>query len=299
MEKTGAMARDAGSTEGSSEGPERTVARWRRVALSERDWEILSWAHEQKFLLYDQVAGWFPGGQPNPKVQRKARTTRATERRRERPGNWYIQERLRKLVRFDVLRRKPVFTDSASALLPGKVGCELLEGTGRDRELARLDGIDWKNFEHDRAVTDVRWQLAPPPSFAERAGVEARASEWKSERVLRREFSSRHVPDALLKINGLNVALEVELTRKSTARYMSVLRWYLTWPGPRFDRVLYVLADRAALEHMFKVMLPTVLRQPELGVARQSDLRLFQFTTRVGLVAGKVWNAPDGTEGVL
>ena len=39
---------------------------WRRVALSARDWEVLAWAHEQKFLMFDQVAQWFPQGAANP-----------------------------------------------------------------------------------------------------------------------------------------------------------------------------------------------------------------------------------------
>src|SRR5690349_5567411 len=63
---------------------------WRRVALSGRDWEILAWANEQKFLMFDHVAQWFPKGTANPHSPRKETPTAGTLRRRARPGNWYV-----------------------------------------------------------------------------------------------------------------------------------------------------------------------------------------------------------------
>jgi hypothetical protein len=105
------------SGDGARSGPEEAQqggrasrGPWRRVALSARDWEILAWANEQKFLMFDQVAQWFPQGAANPQSPRKETPTTGTLRRRARPGNWYVLERLRKLVRFDVLRRVPVYT---------------------------------------------------------------------------------------------------------------------------------------------------------------------------------------------
>ena len=115
----------------------RSRGPWRRVTLSARDWEVLAWAHEQKFLMFDQVARWFPAGAENPHAPRKEAPTPGTLRRRARPGNWYVLERLRKLVRFDVLTRVPVYTEAAGALLPGKRGFELLIGSGRSSGLAR------------------------------------------------------------------------------------------------------------------------------------------------------------------
>lgn len=267
-----------------------SAKRWRRVALSERDWEVLTWAHEQKFLEFDQVARWFPEGSANPQVPPKATATRGTLRRRARPGSWYVAERLRKLVRFDVLRRVPVFTQPAAALLPGRVGFDLLVGSARGHGLARLDGIDWKNYAHDRAVTDLRWQLACPPSVAARHGMAPRATEWKSERVLRRELGSGQVPDAVMLIGTRRIAVELELTRKSVPRYLSIFDRYLRWRGPRLDAVLYVLPESADLRQMFAVVLPAALRAPELWGARTPDLRLFQFTTRAALCAGKLWS---------
>ena len=47
----------------------------------------------------------FPENGASPYSPRKESPTAGTLRRRARPGNWYVLERLRKLVRFDVLRR--------------------------------------------------------------------------------------------------------------------------------------------------------------------------------------------------
>jgi hypothetical protein len=276
-----------------SEDASTTKGRWRRVALSLRDWEVLTWAHEQKFLMFDQVAHWFPEGAANPRSPRKPSPTAGTLRRRARPGNWYVLERLRKLVRFDVLRRVPVYTEAAAALLPGRLGFDLLIGSGRSHGLARLDDIDWKNFVHDRAATDLRWDVE------KRLG----GVRWQSERVLRRLLQTRHVPDALVDLAGQGtVAIELELTRKSLARYVGIFERYVNWATPRLDRVLYVVPEKADLAHVFKVVLPAVLASTALWGARSPDLSRFRFTTRAALPERRVWwtastpNAPTAGE---
>jgi hypothetical protein len=269
-----ATSSEAQERAGTSRGP------WRRVALSARDWEVLSWAHEQKFLMFDQVAQWFPENGASPYSPRKESPTAGTLRRRARPGNWYVLERLRKLVRFDVLRRVPVYTEAAGALLPGRLGFDLLVGSGRGHGLARLEEIDWKNFVHDRAATDLRWLLE------KRLG----GTRWQSDRVLRRVLETRHVPDALVELVGHGaVALELELTRKSLARYLGIFERYLRWTAPRLDLVVYVLGEKAELAHLFNAVLPAVLAKTELWGARPPDLSRFRFTTRAALADRKVW----------
>ena len=235
-------------------------------------------ANEQKFLLYGQYARYYPEGPPNPHNPEKERPTAGTRRRREQPGSWYARERLRKLVAFDVLSRVPIFTEPAGALVPGRTGMELLQGTGRCRGLSRLDAIDWKNFDHDRAATDVRWL------FEKRFGA-----GWQAERVLRRELGSRQIPDAIMTLGQRAIALEVELTRKSTARYLGIFQRYLEWKATRLDLVLYVVPAKGDLAHLFSVVLPAVLAKPDLWGARQPDLSLFRFTTRAALEDRRVW----------
>jgi hypothetical protein len=279
--------------EEAQEGARAPRGPWRRVALSARDWEILAWANEQKFLMFDQVAQWFPQGAASLHRPRKASPTAGTLRRRARPGNWYVLERLRKLVRFEVLRRVPVYTEAAGALLPGPLGFDLLVGSGRSQGLSRLDDIDWKNFVHDRAVTDLRWVME------KRLG----GARWQSERVLRRVLQTRHVPDALVDVVGHGtVAIELELTRKSLARYVGIFERYVNWTTPRLDRVLYVVGEKADLAHLFKVVLPAVLASTGLWGARSPDLSRFRFTTPAALAERRVWwtvstpNAPTAGE---
>jgi hypothetical protein len=182
-----------------------------------------------------------------------------------------------------------VFTQPAAALLPGRVGYDLLQGSGRSHGLALIEAIDWKNYDHDRTVTDIRWELARPATERERSCCRS-ASEWKSERVLRRELASGHLPDALTCIGGRRLALEVERTRKSTPRYLAILERYLKWRGPQLNSVLYVLPDKADLLHFFAVVLPAAVRKPELWSGRPPNLGLFLFTTRNALETGKTWS---------
>ncbi len=256
----------------------RATEREGRVALSERDLEVLAWAHEQKFLTFEQVARWFPEGPPNPHCPRKATPTPGTLRRRARPGSWYARERLRKLVGFDILRRVPIFTEPAAALLPGRTGFDLLQGAGKARGLARLEAIDWKNFVHDRAVTDLRWLLE------KRFGA-----RWAAERVLRRELGVRTPPDAIVDLGGQKIALEVELNQKSTDRYLAIVRRYLRWTSPALGRVLYVVPSAVDLEHMFGKVLPAALARPDLWLLHPPDLSLFRFTTLAAIRDRKVW----------
>jgi hypothetical protein len=85
------------------------------------------------------------------------------------------------------------------------------------------------------------------------------------------------------------VAIELELTRKSLARYVGIFERYVNWTTPRLDRVLYVLGEKADLAHLFKVVLPAVLASTELWGARPPDLSRFRFTTRAALAERRVW----------
>jgi hypothetical protein len=203
-----------------------------------------------------------------------------------------VLERLRKLVRFDVLRRVQVYTEAAGALLPGHAGFDLLVGSGRSHGLARLGEIDWKNFAHDRAATDLRW-------IVER---DLGGKRWQADRLLRRVLEARHVPDALVDLGSDTIAVELELTRKSLPRYVGIFERYIKWTSPRLDRVLYVVREKAELAHLFRTVLPAVLAKPDLWQGRSPDLSLFRFTTLAALPERRAWwtvstpSAPTGGE---
>jgi hypothetical protein len=81
-------------------------------------------------------------------------------------------------------------------------------------------------LDHVAAVNDVRLHVT----------IRSPESEWVSERVLARERQQgEHLPDALVLADGKRVAIEVELTVKSTRRVRSILDEL----SERFDAVLY------------------------------------------------------------
>ena len=109
----------------------------------------------------------------------------------------------------------------------------------------RLAGLPYKLWvpnpallHHIRAVTDVRlWVTGRRP---EAEWVSERALAWKQERGAGRRHG--HRPDALVRAEGQEVAVEVELAlkkrerlerlvRDTVARYGSV--WYFAAPAPR------------------------------------------------------------------
>ena len=273
----GLERREAGGVRGRrTAGPASVERAWRRVALSARDWEVLRWANEQKFLMFDQVAQWFPEGEPTPTASRR-KPDGWDSPAPCAPGNWYVLERLRKLVRFDVLRRVPILHRGRRRATAGAHGFDLLEGPGQARGLSRLEEIDWKNFVHDRAATDLRWL------FEKQFGA-----GWLAERVLRRELGLRTPPDAIAHIGGQTIAIEVELNRKNLERYLSIVQRYLSWADPDWTSPLRP-ARKAELEHMFGKVLPAALAKTDLWNLRPPDLSRFRFTTLAAIRDRKTW----------
>jgi hypothetical protein len=113
----------------------------------------------------------------------------------------------------------------------------------------------------------------------------------------------RFVPDAIAQLGPFAMAIEVELTRKSVARYLAIFQRYLEWRAPKLDGVLYVVPDASELSHLFGVVLPAVLAKREVWGIRKPDLSLFRFTSLAKLPERKVWwteSAPAApTVGVL
>jgi hypothetical protein len=110
---------------------------------------------------------------------------------------------------------------------------------------------------HVAAVNDVRLL------------VQARSpeSEWMCERLLARERESgEHLVDALVRVGGQRVAIEVELTVKSRRRVTAILDELTS----RFDTVLYFCAPAP---HRLLSELAESGRWPTLGVRELPQLR--------------------------
>jgi len=87
---------------------------------------------------------------------------------------------------------------------------------------------------------------------------------WRSERVLRRELESRHIPDGLVTLPGRGIeAVELELTRKSLPRYLDMFSRYVRWEAPSLNSGLYVAPEKTDLAHLFGTVLPAVVAMNE------------------------------------
>jgi hypothetical protein len=118
--------------------------------------------------------------------------------------------------------------------------------TRRGQRLAGVDYAVWRPnpgmLAHIAAVTDVRLDVV-----ARHPGA-----EWVGERELHREAAAdpsgrhRHRPDALVVLDGREVAVEVELTLKRRARMERIMRELIA----RYRSVSYFAAPapRRALE---------------------------------------------------
>jgi hypothetical protein len=176
------------------------------------------------------------------------------------PTSRYLHQRLQKLVAFQFLTRVTVPGESRWAYITGELGHDRLASRGNVPEAGRLTSIDWKTYDHDQVVTEMRWALERDWKLIK---------GWKSERALRRELSRQDIPDAVFtRASGKEVALEVELTRKNLRRAAAHVGRYLTgeveWP-----RVLYVLPTITEAAHFMSTAVPAAvhaLRKDKPGV---------------------------------
>lgn len=119
---------------------------------------------------------------------------------------------------------------------------------GRPRSLL---SVDYKTFEHDRLVSNIRLEL-------ERRGE---CTDWVSERrlydsdVITRLLSSEYRPDGIYTDpSGKKIALELELSRKSKDRYKQKIKKYIqvvtsNYSSTRpFDTIHYVIQKPQILE---------------------------------------------------
>lgn len=196
----------AGRSREVSGGPRSLVAR-RAVRprceplLRPRDLEALSWAGEQYAVRLDQL---------EPLLGCRRTVQRSVARLRDAQ----LAETRRFLV------GEPAW------LLPTAAGLHAC-GSGFRTWRPRL-----ALMAHVAAVTDVRLH------------VRARApdSVWVCERTLTRERrADQHLPDALVLVGPMRVAVEVELTVKSRRRVLAILDEL----SGRFDSIVYVCAAGA------------------------------------------------------
>jgi hypothetical protein len=188
----------------------------KKVILQDRDYEVLKYILEQKFLSREQIEKWFY------------------------KTNDVLRNRLWELMLSGYLKKEPVALSSKDHFLIAGLGLRALAERGVNG-IRPAKSIDIRFYFHDRAVTDIRLLF-------EDMGL---AKDWKSERVLKAEIGSlKKIPDGMfLSPAGKRIAFELELAPKENSRYKKILAGY-----QNVDRVFYVVRGEALFNRLRGLM---------------------------------------------
>jgi hypothetical protein len=196
---------------------------YKRLYLQQRDVDIIGYCIEQKFLTVEQIS------------KRFFKTTAGSK-----DPNQAAYKRVLILQKFDMLAIKSLLTGER-VVMATEIGAGEL-AKRRIEALEPVRTVDYRYFEHDRRVNDVRVVL-------ENGGV---ASEWESDRCLKVRFStSTRVPDAMFKLaNGQAGVLELEIARKAKRRYERIFEDYAGKRYGEVDLVFYVCNTMRQIESL-------------------------------------------------
>lgn len=185
-----------------------------RVQLQKRDREIMRLCYEQQFLLSDQIQRFFYEG--------------------KNLCNGFV--RIKELERFGLVRRLVQPTLDGKKLI--RLTPKGLRTISEDIiiEVPHVRKPDIRTLRHDAIVTSVRLRLQ-----------ELWTGSWIPERVIKKEDFPR-IPDGLFIFpSGKKVAVEIENTPKSHARFLSILE---DWRKIDVKLILYV----ATAPYMFGII---------------------------------------------
>ncbi len=225
----------------------RTEAREQgRVRWTERDLNVLPWIFEQYIVRYDQLARLFARW-PDKATKQPGRVVKETVR--DRVYQWEKAEAV-----------------AHQTLLVGQAPwCWV---TPRGQTLMGLVGRPWTPTIRGYRGLEHRYHANEARLWLEQAYPEA---IWTSERRLWQEQPPRSkggphlpVPDAEVQLAGRRIAVEVELTAKTEARWHEVL----SERAVRYDQVWYFVP--AHLERDLRQALETL----EAGVRPKFSLSL-------------------------
>ncbi len=205
-----------------------------RILLQPRDLWALRWIAEQKALRYDQIAdlfglwqGWQEADAAKPLPATSSATPYTFNAVRRVASRW---------CKLGYARTEKPFALEPPWVWVTQKGVREL-GLPYETRFPMLDDL-----AHIAAINTVRFRLARSKTYA--------AFTWRSERAIfasreegTRDVAYGHTPDGELYAQGEaepQVAVEVELTRKSYARLDAILR-ELTATYPQ---VLYVVTEQ-------------------------------------------------------
>lgn len=153
-----------------------------------------------------------------------------------------------------------------------RLGLKVLTESGNEIETAVNRRSYKTQFEHDQLLIDIRRILETSPVVCEfRTEAEVKTEliggrkgpiDWKTAPTIPDGTFIYEVPD-----QRLRVALELELTQKSRARYFKILRSHLlnkTW-----NMAFYVLRDQELLTHVLALVEEVKREDASVRVAKR------------------------------
>lgn len=182
------------------------------MILQSRDYELLSWLVQMKFMLLDQIVKVFfkdcnPGRAP--------------------------YRRLLKLMKAGLVDTRKVYTETRDLYVPTKQAVKLLKDQDRPYCLGLSKDVYFSDYEHDKTLIDLRILF-----------TELGIRTWIPERVLRSVRPSGSCPDAALITPNYFYAVEYERTEKKSERYKAVAERY---DRGNYHAVLYICRSQGLM----------------------------------------------------
>jgi len=219
----------------------RKIQEDKRVVLSERDFEILEFILDMKFVSLEEVFFRF---------------FRVIKGDGEAKNDLWAKKRLLQLEQAKFISSKRSFSEATRYYVATLKAYYVLSNSKPQAVVSKPSrGIDQRTFLHDKLVLSSRRQLENT----------LKVTSWLSDRKLRssKELSggltSLYVPDGIYTLpDSSKVAFELEIAIKAKSRYQDKIKKYVQLmraPGLQhkiFDRVHFVCAKEVVAQHLIK-----------------------------------------------
>lgn len=204
---------------------------WKRLEFSSRDYQILRYIGEQRFMSLDQVSRKFYSRQ----------VYQSEESRKQ-----VVYMRLRKFREFGLLETSQTFFEPNQIYYLTKKGRQLLIDRGiANPSLPITSHIDLKTFYHDQTLTNCRILLEDTCSVI----------RWTPETILKAEgFGCEKIPDGLFYVQDKPIAFELEISEKGKSRYINIFNGYDSLAHLKL--ILYVIKEPSHLRKLINISSP-------------------------------------------
>lgn len=217
----------------------QNLAPKKSVSLTQRDYEVLLFLIEMKFSSLDEISfKFFKSYSKEGKIV----------------PNTYVIKRLAQLIKDGFLKSTRAFDATKRLYYPTIKSYLMLTKLYPEKVIVRPSGnIDGRTVVHDYYLLVLRLRLENLN----------KAHDWISDRIIKttlnvyNELGSGNTPDGIYTdVNGQSVAMELEVSVKSKARYLDKVKKYVSFiraheANPQMiKRVHYVVFAQPTYKHL-------------------------------------------------